>query len=417
MEGPKNSQVSDEGFIISTLGKGQGETASVPLWAAPCPEAKPEGFAEGKRAERAVSLSPQLRQAMVDNRGNPRLAKARDYFLPLDVEKLDELEGAFGFWQNFDEYALLKGENSRMGKTKFVAVKAAKRGNDVYARRLDEKLGFLNRLEKTQLFSISDFKTDHKVQTRLLWVTWSWDSKICTLDQSWRGSYGDLHRWKANIENRYGKLEWLVFPQAFPGQGAARGYFHAHGLILMCGTQFSVFPSMEKDHDGREILRYRIHEKKEFAAQGKWHSFVDVQALSSVQAAANYCRKYAQKVCSGSSEKAMINSAVSWIYRKKGFSLTREFREKLRDLIELLQDRKGVFQADLDGKRVKEWTWECLGVFPATDLHVNYGEWVVPIDPSLANDVLRSRKGQLFQDAWDEGGAGLRSGGGGSSND
>jgi hypothetical protein len=262
------------------------------------------------------------------------------------------------------------------------------------------------------------FLPDHQVRTQLLWVTLTWDPKICTLDEAWRRSYEDLHRWKANIENGYGKIEWLVFPQAFPNRnGSAFGYPHFHVLILMNQSQFSVFMNMESDHDGREILRYRIHEKKEFAAQGKWHSFVDVQALSSVQAAANYCRKYAQKVCSGSSEKAMVNSAVSWIYRKKGFSLTREFREKLRDLIDLLQDRKGVFQADLDGKRVQEWTWECLGVFSAMDLDVRYGEWTVPVDPGIASDLCRARKGQVFQDAWDEGGAGLRSGGGGSSND
>jgi len=372
-----------------------------------------------------VSLSPDLRQAMMDNRGNPRLAKARDYFLPLTAEKLDELEAVFDFWQNFDEYALLKGVNSRTGKTRFVAVKAAKRGNDVYARRMDEKLGFLDRIGKKKLFDVSDFydekawlRLDSPVWTRLLWITFTWDSKICSLDQAWRRSYEDLHRWKANIENEYGKLEWLIFPQAFPDRnGSAFGVIHIHGLILMNEAKFSVFANSEKDHDGREILRYRIHEKDEFADQGKWHSFIDVQALSSVQAAANYCRKYAQKVCYGSSEKARITSALTWIYRKKGFSLTRGFRKELNDLIELLQDRKTSFQEDLDGKRVQEWTWEFLGVFSARDLHVSYGEWTVPVDPGEAQDLLRMRKGQVFRDAWDDSGRGLGSGGGGSSND
>ena len=365
-----------------------------------------------------VALSPDLLQAMVDNHGNPRLAKARDYFLPLTPEKVDELESVFDFWQNFDEYALLKGTNSRTGRLKFVGVKAAKRGNDVYARRMDEKLAFLDRIKKTRLFDVSDFKVDHRVRTQLLWVTWTWDSKICTLDESWRRSYKDLHRWKANIENRYGKIEWIVFPQTFPARnGSAFGYFHAHGVILMNEAQFSVVPSMENDDEGREILRFRISddERKEFREQGKWHSFIDVQALSSVQAAANYCRKYAQKVCSGSSDKAMINNSVAWIYRKKGFTLTHGFRQKLHDLIELLQDRKTSFQVDLHGERVQEWVWECLGVFSATDLHVNYGEWTVPIDPERAHALLRERKGQVFQDAWDEAGGGLQSGGGGSS--
>jgi hypothetical protein len=394
---------TDKSFILSPAWKGQGETRlpGDPL------EQRAPGF--------PVSLSPDLQQAMIDNHGNPRLAKARDYFLPLDAEKLDELLLVFDFWQNFDEYALLKGTNSRTGETKFVGVKAAKRGNDVYARRLDEKLGFLNRLKKTQLFNISDFKVGHQVRTQLLWVTWTWDVKICSLDESWRRAYEDLHRWKANIENHYGKIEWLVFPQAFPDRnGSAFGYLHIHGVILMNQAQFSVFPSMESDHEGHEILRYRIHEKKEFADQGKWHSFIDVQALSSVQAAANYCRKYAQKVCYGDTEKAMINSAIAWIYRKKGFTTTHGFREKLNDLIELLQDRKTSFQVDLHGKRVEEWSWECLGVFAGSDLHVNYGEWTIPIGPGLAHDLLRQRKGQVFRDAWDESGSGLQSGGGGS---
>lgn len=372
-----------------------------------------------------VSLSPDLRQAMMDNHGNPRLAKAREYFLPLTAEKLDELESVFDFWQNYDEYALLKGVNSRTGKTRFVAVKAAKRGNDVYARRMDEKLSFLNRVDKKKLFDVSDFydekgwlKLDPPVSTQLLWVTLTWDPKICSLDEAWRRSYEDLHRWKANIENEYGKIQGLVFPQAFPDRnGSAYGYPHFHVLLLMSEAQFSVFANMEKDHEGREVLRFRIHEKKEFAGQGKWHSFIDVQALSSVQAAANYCRKYAQNVCHGSSQKALINSAVSWIYRKKGFSLTQGFRDKLNDLIELLQDRKTGFQLDFDGKRIQEWTWEFLGVFSASDLHVSYGEWTVPVDPGEAQDLLRMRKGQVFRDAWDDSGRGLGSGGGGSSND
>lgn len=366
---------------------------------------------------------------MLDNHGNPRLVKAREYFLPLDPGKLEELEAAYDFWQNYDEYALLKGTNSRTGQLKFIAVKAAKRGNDVYARRMDEKLGFLDRLKEIELFSVSDFydqkgwrklDPDLQVHAQLLWVTLTWDSKLCSLDEAWRRSYELLHLWKANIEHEYGKVQWLVFPQVFPGRnGAAFGYPHFHILLLMNKARFSVEPHMEKDDEGKEILRFRISDddRKEFREAGKWHSFVDVQVMRTVKAAGNYCRKYAQRVCSGSSEKALINNAVTWIYRKKGFSLTLEFREKLHDLIALLHDRKRGFQASLDGSRVQEWSWECLGVFPGADLGVRYGEWSVPLDPGEAQELLRSRKGQLFQDAWDDSGVGLHSGGGGSSCD
>jgi len=308
--------------------------------------------------------------------GQVRLARVRDYLTSISPNQVDFLTEIYHRWVDQDEFMLLKGTHRETGEERRWAVKCSKRGNDVFNKRLDEKLGFLSRLKlkKHDFFSIDDFKPHKRVMAQMLWVTLTFDSKRCSLHDAWRQISQEFNLWITNLRNEYGKIHELKFIQAFPGPGKAHGYPHFHAILFFEEANFTVFPHWETNSDGHEQLEFRIHEKEELATQGKWHSFIDVKALKSIKAAVNYCRKYGQGTYDVESaegavnEEALLNCTMNWYYRKQSYSLSRHFQEALSDLIKTMHGSKAR-QLLLDGsKTVPIWVWECLGVRSVEEL-------------------------------------------------
>lgn len=316
-------------------------------------------------------------QEILDRYGNPRLAIARNFFLPLQQEDIPLLLEAFEFWQSYDEYGLIEGENTVTGNKLYLAVKCSKRGNDVFAARLRHKLGFLRKWSNVKFFDVKDFNTHKAVKTRLLWVTLTYDSKRCSLSEAWSNCMVEYNKWITNLRNKYGKIDVLRFIQPFPSEnGAAYGYPHFHLVLLFKEADFEVFPRLETTKENETALVYRIKDKYELEAQGKWHSFVDVKALSSARAVSNYVLKYAENVAYGESSKALINSAVLWLYRKQTYSLSGSFRLRYHDLMRAKQVSKA--QSTLEGDVLDDWVWSWKGLRSSSVLGL-HGEWFVEL--------------------------------------
>ena len=326
------------------------------------------------------ALGPEILKGIVDKFGHPRLSVARDYFLPLTQDMLELLKKVFVFWQSYAEYMLLMGENVQTGETLRLAVKCSKRGNDVFARRLDRKLGFFKAVENVKLFTVNEAYAG-TAETNLLWVTLTYDSKRCSLDDAWLNCMDEFNKFITNLRNKYGKIDVLKFPQPFDdSNGEAYGYPHYHLILLFHEATFKVVPRLEQNNDGEWSLVYRIEQKDEFKSQGKWHSFSDVKALSSVGAVVNYCRKYAQNVCYGSSDKAILTAGVLWLYRKQTFSMSSGFRENFAEFIRAMHDSKtSNMQKTLDGEEFLVWVWRYYGIRSALDVGAK-GEWVVSLN-------------------------------------
>jgi len=197
---------------------------------------------------------------------------------------------------------------------------------------------------------------------------------------------GEYNLFITNLRNKYGKIDVLRFIQPFDdSSGEAYGFPHFHLVLLFKEAQFKVFPWLEENKSGELKLAYRIGEKHEIEAQGKWHSFIDVKALSSGAGAANYCRAYAQSVCYGESEKAVLTCGTLWLYRKQTFCMSRGFREAYVEFIRVMQGSKvREAQNTLEGHVLDDWSWECFGVRGAGEVGAN-GEWVL----SLERDVFQ----------------------------
>ena len=314
---------------------------------------------------------------IVNDNGVPRLSRAREEFLPLKQQNIPFLVECFRYWKNYNEYMMLKGENIETGEKLYLAVKCSKRGNDVFARRLEDKLGFFSQFNNEKFFSPHDLLTNKTIKTRLLWVTLTYDRKRCSLHDAWSNVMKEYNKWITRLRQKYGKIHVLWFNQSFPDpNGSAYGYPHLHCILLFEESSFHVLKTVGSDG----VTRLRIKEKHELEAVGGWHSFIDVQALDSLKTAINYCKKYAQEACYGDSPKALLTSAILWLYRKQTYGLSSGFKQALSDLIRTMQiskSRYGDSQLALDGsKAYNVWQWTFCGLASARQLGITSDVWV-----------------------------------------
>jgi hypothetical protein len=80
--------------------------------------------------------------------------------------------------------------------------------------------------------------------------------------------------------------------------------------------------------------------------------------------------------------------ALMWLFRKRSFAVSGEFREALSDLIRVMHNSnvKSMVQMALDGSKAEElevW-YRWLGVFGALELGITHNEWFkfLEFDPS-----------------------------------
>jgi len=331
-------------------------------------------------------LNSDILSSISDSYGNIRLSRIRDYLTTPTQYDVDLMQEIYLKWVTSPEALLLQGINFETQEKRMIGVKCSKRGNNVFNRRLDKKLSFLEGLksEGLEFFDSADFTANKRVFSSALWVTLTFDSKICSLDEAWRRIENDWNKFLTNLRNRYGKITPLKFIQAFPGKkqgkrGDAFAYPHIHAVLLFKEAKFSVYPQLVEKNDidddkvNREVsLRYRIHEKDDLVSQGKYHSNVDVQALRTFKSISNYCRKYGQGTFNvvnddgQVNDEALINCTMGFFYHKQSYSVGRELQTELSDLIthmRLSKSSNPKFQARLDGgEAFSVWKWESKGV-------------------------------------------------------
>ena len=135
---------------------------------------------------------------------------------------------------------------------------------------------FFGQFNDEKFFDPNDLLSNKVVKTRLLWVTLTYDSKRCSLHQAWENVMNEYNKWITRLRQRYGKIDVLRFIQPFPDpNGPAFGYPHLHCILLFKESSFHTLKTVGSDG----VTRLRIKEKHELEAVGKWHSYIDVQAL------------------------------------------------------------------------------------------------------------------------------------------
>ena len=190
--------------------------------------------------------------------------------LSREKPNLDDIIDAFICWSHFVEYLIFRKENIYTYHKEYRAVKAAKRGNDVYSWRLDKRLKHLFDLPQIEFFNYKDRNSIQK--TRAIFATFTYDRNE-RLDMLWEDVGKDFNRWISTMRRRYGKISIIRCWEA-----QQDGYPPIHCVLLFHETEFSTF-----FYNGK----WRVSEKREIKELWKW-GFSDIFTLHSLGAGVGY---------------------------------------------------------------------------------------------------------------------------------
>jgi len=348
---------------------------------------------------------------LLNKNGVPRLDLAHFYFRRgIDLDLLIQL---YRYWRDFDERIVIKKSwwEGYEIKSVFKAVKCAKRGNDVYLYRMRKRLDWMEKVENVEFFSDAEACL-RGAKSRLLFITLTYDTNRCSRYEAWLNIGKEYNRWISRVRRRYGRVS--VFRV---WQSMVNGYPHVHAILLFHEYEFTVFKYQSKEG----LVTYRVTNKEDLAKS--WHSFVDVCAVKSSRGAFKYAKRYLTKRrrerdANDPNQKRLIDYAkpmyirgshvtdldyaLMWLFKKRSFSLSGDFRKAYHDLI--VHMRNSNFsrwaQVDLDGNEVNSEVWyEFIGVFPAKMLNIRVENWVVYLDKAVYDRFKRVRdaKGEHWE--------------------
>ena len=274
-----------------------------------------------------------------------------------------ELLAIYQEWRDSPEYFVIADIHPRTFKRTFKAYKCAKRGNDVYNFRQNQRFRELDRISEDygdeRIFDINASKP----KTSLLFVTLTYDTKLCDRVSAWYGISEEWNRYISAIRKKFGKVH--VFRVL---ESSKKGYPHIHALMLFDTVSFDVF-----EHWNKKKLKsqYRIQQKNQFSKY--WHSNVDVLAVNSIRGSIWYLSKYLRKVHSGElrNDWALANM---WVFKKRSYSLSGDFLKALKsirlDSMHLHNsNRVPTIQTDLEGNRLYPNRVFC-GIFSLDEIKV-----------------------------------------------
>jgi integrase len=192
------------------------------------------------------------------------------------------------------------------GEYEYVAVKCAKRGNDVYVSRVDSRLCGLG-LHVPNV----DFDLQKNPYTNILFIALTYDTKLCSFAEAWRKIGKEFNLWKANIRKKFGDFSVFRCFEAFEN-----GHPHIHLIAVFKEQYFKVFKSYKQAKDGKMQEVWLVEEKEFF--EPYWHSWTKIKAVYNLKGGLNYLKKYIMKCAEyqHNDRKGKITLAMCWVFRK-----------------------------------------------------------------------------------------------------
>jgi hypothetical protein len=265
-------------------------------------------------------------------------------------------------WVSEVKYMILNRVNLRTFKSDVFAIKCSKRGNDVYRSRVYRRFKELASLaEKIEFFNPKDRTLNKK--TRALFVTLTYDTKLCGWDNAWKTLGIEFNRFMSYIRKKFGGVSCFRVFEAYES-----GYPHIHCILLFEEREFKVF----RDKKGQ----FRINEKG-VIAEG-WRSHTDAKAMSSLGRGLSYLKKYLLKSIEAKKKdsKSLKTLALGWLFNKRAFSVSGKFRQMLADLIKTKHNSNHkTKQTTLKGEIIQEYIYYVLGFVPADIVRLKKDAW------------------------------------------
>jgi hypothetical protein len=248
-------------------------------------------------------------------------------------DEIQIAEHAFAEWMNEPVYLVMEHEKRMPDgnwKKKRFCVRASKRGNDVYRRRLKHRFRNVKHL-------FPELIDDHhsRDRTNILFITTEYNENEITLGDSWENSSRDMHDFFCRLRKRNGPF--LCIPTYC---ALDNGYVHCHVLVVFVNKTFPIRKwistkgknkgkwSWRLDDDivkGEEINGKEVKNREFGDVWG--HGYVDVLAFVDPQKAIDYALGYVSKE-KGKDEKKRGNLldtrslTFNSIYHKRSFSVS-----------------------------------------------------------------------------------------------
>jgi hypothetical protein len=153
-----------------------------------------------------LSLRERFREELYDSEQKPRLNYARNYFIDFSIDKdldFQELQEFYLEWRDYDEYIVLQKQTDNLRvkgevNKETIAVKCAKRGNDVYWWRVRNRLMSLHKLKNHTLF---DIRGNAKF-SNVLFATLTYDITRSTIQEAWETVGVEYNKWIRNLRKK-----------------------------------------------------------------------------------------------------------------------------------------------------------------------------------------------------------------------
>jgi hypothetical protein len=269
-------------------------------------------------------------------------------------------------------------KSSTMFEKETIAVKSAKRGNDVYSHRVLSRFGiFQNSLVD---FNLACFDR-RQMRTYVLFMTLTYDTKLKSRHQAWRTVSKEYNLFMSKMRRVFGSISTSRTFESFEN-----GYPHVHVVLLFNDFSFHVREYVDKK--GQNVLL--VDDDLKDCISTMWHSNVDIKGVGNVSQSVNYLKKYIAK-CANFDEgdsKGVKTLAQCWAYRKRSYCLSGVFRKRMSDLIHHMQNSNSQLkQKTLDGQEFGENRWSCLGFVSIEVLGIEAFVWRLPLVGELREHV------------------------------
>jgi len=305
----------------------------------------------------------------LDDYGHVRLANVRSSGLDWDGDRDRHLiMELYHKWVEQDEFIQLeRTEEMNMGyywdvRKRYVWVKACKRGNDIANRILATKMKKVK-----NILSGYDPNPDG-VHTNMLFITLTWDTKICGRSEAWRSVGDEWNRFISNLNNLYGgNVKFVRSWESF-----SNGYPHIHALIYFPNWKFPYL----RHNDGTYRLPY---EQKDYIDH-LWHSHVDVIAMTKKDISArlkdvlSYVVKFEDSHVPYDqwNDKEKLTITALWFFGLKQYGISHEWFD-LTTTVRVIQ--KLTCQLDLEGNVISTVSYRFVGIISGADCKTGGDTW------------------------------------------
>lgn len=283
---------------------------------------------------------------------------------------LDDVVCCYKEWRDTPEHVILRYtdtyemalfEDINYIETKYLCIKATKRGNDVYRYLLKEKWK-----QVLNLKDITFFKDDWGIkETMMLSITLTYNPGRAPIEAAWETFGQDFHLWLAKIRQEYGDFEYIRV-----WESTGKFYPHAHVVIAFKKHKFQVWE--EKNDNGGRCFRISATDTKKLGVF--WHSFSDIKAVSNTGKALEHLTKYLTKDLM--SRKGDKTNAMLWFFGKQSYSIGKNFFSLIDRQFspgEMKEPKTSDLIKPILGNCNKDF--EFVGIFPSHLLKMSGNEW------------------------------------------